>query len=89
MVPQANNECFKPGGNMVEVELSGCFILHHVNKWILHWLHLLYSLNLIFPWKMRFDLIRKNVTWIMGFYMHLTKSVHGGILVRKLKSSNF
>ena len=68
MVPQANNECFKPGGNMVEVELSGCFILHHVNKWILHWLHLLYSLNLIFPWKMRFDLIRKNVTWIMGFY---------------------
>ena len=68
MVPQANNECFKPGGNMVDVELSGCFILHHVNKWILHWLHLLYSLNLIFPWKMRFDLIRKNVTWIMGFY---------------------
>ena len=30
--------------------------------------HLLYSLNLIFPWKMRFDQIRKNVTWIMGFH---------------------
>lgn len=47
-----------------------------------------------------FDFPMENEIWsdqekcyldygILWFFMHLTKSVHGGILVRKLKSSNF